>query len=166
MRVKSGNSSAGAKRAINLRYSSPQRSEMRDTVRCPNCVSGLEFRPMVPHPDGRYICDKCGHTAHPGNTKYKCRCPKCLEFGCVNRKLSGSARLVAESSLREPRELNDFQKQEYIHDLALVDLFSGNAVAISLAWGRSGMSFSFLLGCCLLACRSPTTDVVNAWVMS
>jgi predicted Zn-ribbon and HTH transcriptional regulator len=35
---------------------------------------------MVAHLDGRYICDKCGHTAHPENTKYKCRCPKCLEL--------------------------------------------------------------------------------------
>ena len=64
-----------------LAYSSTQRGlEMRDTVQCPYCVSGLEFRPMVAHVDGRYICDKCGHTAYPGNTTYKCRCPKCSEL--------------------------------------------------------------------------------------
>jgi len=38
---------------------------MADIVRCPYCVSGLEFHPMVAHVDGRYICCKCGHTARP-----------------------------------------------------------------------------------------------------
>ena len=80
MKVKSGDSGAAAKRATNRRPSLPQKSEMRDTVRCPYCVSGLEVRPMVAHLDGRYICDKCGHTAHPENTKYKCRCLRCLEL--------------------------------------------------------------------------------------
>ncbi len=80
MRVKSGDFSASVKRARNLRHSSPQKSEIRDTVRCLYCVSGLEFRPMVAHLDGRYICDKCGHTTHPENAKYKCRCLRCVEL--------------------------------------------------------------------------------------
>lgn len=50
---------------------------MESTVRCPYCVSALEFHPMVPHVDGRYICNKCGHTTHPGDAKYDCRCAKC-----------------------------------------------------------------------------------------
>ncbi len=50
---------------------------MKDIVRCPYCVLDLEFRPMVPHVDGRYICDKCGHTACPGDATYRCRCLKC-----------------------------------------------------------------------------------------
>jgi ribosomal protein S27AE len=79
MSVKSDNSRAG-KRARNLRDSSLQKSEIRGTVQCPYCVSGLEFRAMVAHVDGRYICDRCGHTAYPGNTKYKCRCTSCLEL--------------------------------------------------------------------------------------
>jgi len=33
-----------------------------EIVRCPYCVQGLEFRPMVAHVDGRYICRNCGHT--------------------------------------------------------------------------------------------------------
>jgi hypothetical protein len=36
---------------------------MADTVRCPYCVLGLEFLPMIAHVEGRYICWKCGHTA-------------------------------------------------------------------------------------------------------
>ena len=35
---------------------------MSEIVRCPYCVQGLEFRPMVAHVDGRYICRNCGHT--------------------------------------------------------------------------------------------------------
>lgn len=53
---------------------------MRDTVRCPYCVLGLEFLPMVAHVDGRYICGKCGHIAYPDDAAYVCRCPKCLEL--------------------------------------------------------------------------------------
>ena len=80
MKTKSGYARAGAKPAGKLRNSSPQRSQTKATVLCPYCVSGLEFRLMVAHLDGRYICDKCGHTAYPGNTKYSCRCTKCLEL--------------------------------------------------------------------------------------
>lgn len=38
---------------------------MKKTVRCPYCVLGIEFRPMIGHVDGRFICDKCGHTTVP-----------------------------------------------------------------------------------------------------
>jgi ribosomal protein S27AE len=51
---------------------------MRDTICCPYCVLGLEFRPMIAHVDGRYICGKCGHTASREDALYRCRCPKCL----------------------------------------------------------------------------------------
>ena len=50
---------------------------MKDIVRCPDGVVGLEFRPMVAHVDGRYICDKCGHTARPCDAAYQCRSLKC-----------------------------------------------------------------------------------------
>ncbi len=53
---------------------------MKDIVRCPYCALGLEFRPMVVHVDGRYICDKCGHTAHSSDATYQCRCIRCLEL--------------------------------------------------------------------------------------
>jgi ribosomal protein S27AE len=53
---------------------------MREIVRCPYCVSGLEFRAMVAHVDGRYICDKCGHTARLGDAAYRCRCVKCVDL--------------------------------------------------------------------------------------
>jgi DNA-directed RNA polymerase subunit RPC12/RpoP len=61
---------------------------MEGTVRCPYCVSGLEFRPMVAHIDGRYICNKCGHTTHVNDGEYECRCPNC-------RKLVPARALIA-----------------------------------------------------------------------
>jgi len=65
----------------------PEVSAMKDIVRCPYCVSGLEFRTMVAHVDGRYICDKCGHTARPGDAAYQCRCLRCLRL--VNSSVAG-----------------------------------------------------------------------------
>jgi len=44
--------------------------EMRGVIRCPLCVSGPEFRPMVVHVNGRYICGKCGHALFPGKAEY------------------------------------------------------------------------------------------------
>jgi DNA-directed RNA polymerase subunit RPC12/RpoP len=61
---------------------------MTDMVRCPYCALRLEFRPMVAHLDGRYICDKCGHTARPDESKYRCRCPKCVELALPIRVAS------------------------------------------------------------------------------
>ncbi len=50
---------------------------MTGTVRCPYCVTGVEFRPMVAHVDGRHICNKCGHTTRPSDAQYECHCPNC-----------------------------------------------------------------------------------------
>ena len=53
---------------------------MREIVRCPYCVLGQEFRQMVSHVDGRYICSGCGHTTRPCDGRYECHCPKCLKL--------------------------------------------------------------------------------------
>jgi len=50
---------------------------MESSVRCPSCVFGLEFHPMVTHLDGRHICSHCGHIGCPCNATYECRCTKC-----------------------------------------------------------------------------------------
>ena len=52
---------------------------MGKTVRCPYCVLGDAFRPMVAHVDGRHICSRCGHTTRPGDTTYECHCPRCVK---------------------------------------------------------------------------------------
>jgi ribosomal protein S27AE len=46
-------------------------------VRCPYCVSGDEFRSMVAHLDGRFVCAKCGHLANPCDRDFKCFCVEC-----------------------------------------------------------------------------------------
>jgi ribosomal protein S27AE len=52
----------------------------KTVVRCPYCAEGEEFRPMVAHQDGRFICAKCGHLAKPSEKAFKCSCPKCLRL--------------------------------------------------------------------------------------
>jgi ribosomal protein S27AE len=49
-------------------------------IRCPYCVLGLDFRPMAAHKDGRFVCEKCGHTVHPEETAYLCSCCRCLRL--------------------------------------------------------------------------------------
>ncbi len=48
-------------------------------VRCPYCVLDDDFRPMVAHLDGRYICAKCGHLANPRDKDFRCSCPECVQ---------------------------------------------------------------------------------------
>ncbi len=54
-------------------------ADMVLVVRCPYCVSGIEFRPMIAYEDGRFVCRECGHTARPGDPDYRCSCRKCIE---------------------------------------------------------------------------------------
>ena len=49
-------------------------------VRCPYCVLGNEFRPMVQRSQGWFICLSCGHTAMPEKPDFKCFCKKCGEL--------------------------------------------------------------------------------------
>jgi len=49
-------------------------------VRCPYCEVKCNFREMVSHLDGRFICRKCGHMAKPADPSFKCSCPKCREL--------------------------------------------------------------------------------------
>ena len=57
-------------------------------VRCPYCVLGDEFRSMVAHLDGRFICNKCGHMARPADSEFKCSCPKCLDLYAPRKTLA------------------------------------------------------------------------------
>jgi Zn ribbon nucleic-acid-binding protein len=50
------------------------------TVRCPYCVLGDEFRPMLSDEDGQFTCAKCRHTARPADKNYSCRCYKCRDL--------------------------------------------------------------------------------------
>jgi hypothetical protein len=50
------------------------------TIRCPHCMAGIEFRPMIAYRDGRFVCRDCAHTTRPGITAYKCTCRLCLRL--------------------------------------------------------------------------------------
>ena len=49
-------------------------------VRCPYCVSNDEFREMIARMDGRFVCNRCGHSAIPIDENFRCACRKCLEL--------------------------------------------------------------------------------------
>jgi hypothetical protein len=49
-------------------------------VRCPYCMLGDDFRPMLPKPGGWCICQKCGHTVMTEKPEFKCYCQKCGEL--------------------------------------------------------------------------------------
>jgi hypothetical protein len=50
------------------------------TIRCPYCMAGIEFRPMIAHKDGRFVCRDCAHTVRPGVLEHRCTCRKCLRL--------------------------------------------------------------------------------------
>ena len=62
---------------------------MRGTVRCPYCVTGLKFHPMVAHLDGRHICNKCGHITGPNDAEYECHCANCRKLASMGRRHTG-----------------------------------------------------------------------------
>ena len=57
-------------------------------VRCPYCVLGEEFNPMVAHLDGRFICAKCGHLVNPCDKDFKCSCPECSNTRALKYRLN------------------------------------------------------------------------------
>ncbi len=50
------------------------------TIRCPHCVAGIDFSPMIAHKDGRFVCRNCAHTLRPGVREYMCTCRPCLRL--------------------------------------------------------------------------------------
>ncbi len=47
-----------------------------EIVRCPYCVLGDQFRPMLQWP-AWFICLSCGHAANPEKPEFKCFRQKC-----------------------------------------------------------------------------------------
>ena len=46
-------------------------------LRCPYCVVGNEFMPMIALADGAFVCAKCGRLEIPGKDDLKCHCSRC-----------------------------------------------------------------------------------------
>jgi hypothetical protein len=49
-------------------------------VRCPYCIAGFDFKSMIAHKDGRFVCRDCAHTVRPGVPEYKCTCRACVKM--------------------------------------------------------------------------------------
>jgi transposase-like protein len=47
-------------------------------VRCPYCVLDDEFRAMVARLGGRFVCNKCGHSAVPSEQGFHMLVPEVL----------------------------------------------------------------------------------------
>jgi hypothetical protein len=50
------------------------------TLRCPYCVEGRDFRPMVElsgRRDGVFFCSECHHVAGPSEAAFNCECVNC-----------------------------------------------------------------------------------------
>lgn len=48
-----------------------------EIVRCPYCVQGGCFRPMLQPSKGWFLCLGCGHTTIPADPQAKCLCARC-----------------------------------------------------------------------------------------
>lgn len=46
-------------------------------LRCPYCMVGGEFRPMVARIEGWFQCESCGHNAMPLDPGFQCACARC-----------------------------------------------------------------------------------------
>lgn len=60
------------------------------TLRCPFCIEGNGFRPMLElsgRPDGILFCSKCHHLTHSAGAAFKCECANCRN---LNRDSSRS----------------------------------------------------------------------------
>ena len=58
-------------------------------VRCPYCVVGKEFVPMIALSDGAFVCAKCGHLEISGNEDLKCHCSRCIELRALGFRRCG-----------------------------------------------------------------------------
>lgn len=54
----------------------------QEIVRCPYCVEGSDFRPMLQRAEDSFICLGCGHESASDSSHGRCACEKCAQ---VNR---------------------------------------------------------------------------------
>jgi hypothetical protein len=58
-------------------------------VRCPYCVAGTEFMPMIALTNGAFVCTDCGHLEIPGNEDLNCHCSRCVELRALGFRRCG-----------------------------------------------------------------------------
>jgi hypothetical protein len=69
----------GLTRCLTTRREGERVRMLEEIVRCPYCVQGSEFRPMIRRSGEWFVCVSCGHTATSDDPYAKCPCPKCRE---------------------------------------------------------------------------------------
>jgi len=73
-----------------------------EIVRCPYCVEGGCFRPMLRRSTGWFLCLGCGHMTLPSDPYAKCSCHRCHAMNQVARRCrrsSESRKLTADASI-------------------------------------------------------------------
>ena len=73
---------AGARKAAQARWAKKKRLSImtEQIIRCPYCVVGDQFKPMLSRGGGVLVCSKCGHTAIHEKPEFQCSCQKCGEL--------------------------------------------------------------------------------------
>jgi late competence protein required for DNA uptake (superfamily II DNA/RNA helicase) len=66
----------------------PTQTDTTLTIHCPYCIAGIEFRSMIAHNDGRFVCRDCAHTVRPGMPEYRCTCRPCLRLSREKEKMA------------------------------------------------------------------------------
>lgn len=67
----------------------------QETVRCPYCVLGGDFRPMFRRSDQSFVCVGCGHVTAPEDPYLRCGCSRCAQ---MNRAASRISRVRPEAA--------------------------------------------------------------------
>jgi hypothetical protein len=65
-------------------------------VRCPYCIAACEFLVMRAYKDGRFVCDRCGHTVRLEIYGYECACRNCLQLSQYERTLHTTLQSITE----------------------------------------------------------------------
>jgi hypothetical protein len=74
----------------------PMPTDTTLTIRCPYCMAGIEFRPMIAYKDGRFVCRDCAHTVRPGMPEHRCTCRPCLRLARKPLLTDHRSRLVPQ----------------------------------------------------------------------
>ena len=75
---------------------------LSEIVRCPYCVQGGCFRPMLLRPTGWYLCLGCGHSTVPNDPYARCACERCQAMNQAAdrcRNIHESRRYASDTAL-------------------------------------------------------------------
>lgn len=59
----------------------------QETIRCPYCVLGSDFRPMFQRPNKSFVCVGCGHLSSPEDPHLRCHCQRCIQMNRVANRI-------------------------------------------------------------------------------